>query len=183
MTETEKLGTMLTDFGEDARALDDAAFAKKHATAFLVLHRGDFKRPKGPQQTGTFLAPTPEVTADVTPIAFAIKRKPTSEFPFVSVGRVENNDLYLPDETISKFHAYFKEENGQVVLQDGRSRNGTFVNGEKIAARGEGAPVVVGDGSVVRFGTVSATLLLIRSVVVSTRRRRAARGSCRRAAR
>lgn len=155
--EGQRVGTILTELVEDARALDDAAFAKKHATGFLVMHRGDFKRPKGPQQTGTFLPPVPEVTADVTPIAFAIRRKATSEFPFVSVGRVENNDVHLPDETISKFHAYFKEEGGQMVLQDGRSRNGTFVNGEKIAARGEGPPVPLAVGSVVRFGTVSAT--------------------------
>jgi pSer/pThr/pTyr-binding forkhead associated (FHA) protein len=175
MTETERLGSLLTEFVEDARALDDAAFAKKHANAFLVMHRGDFKRPKGPQQTGTFMPPAPEVTADVTPIAFAIKRKPTSEFPFVSVGRVENNDIYLPDETISKFHAYFKEESGAVVLQDGRSRNGTFVNGEKIAARGEGPAVVIGDGSVVRFGTVSATFFTaptFRKYVVDVGQRR-----------
>ncbi len=175
MSETERLGTILSDFVEDARAMDDAAFTKKYASAFLVMHRGDFKRPKGPQQTGTFMPPVPEVTADVTPVAFPIKRKPTSEFPFVSVGRVENNDLYLPDETISKFHAYFKEDAGQVVLQDGRSRNGTFVNGEKIAARGEGAPVIVGDGSVVRFGTVSATFFsspTFRKYVVDVGQRR-----------
>ncbi len=175
MADNDTIGTMLANFVEDARALDDAAFAKKHAPAFLVMHRGDFKRPKGPQQTGTFMPPAPDLTADVTPISFPIRRKPTSEFPFVSVGRVENNDVYLPDETVSKFHAYFKEENGVVVLQDGRSRNGTFVNGEKIAARGEGAPVVVGDGSVVRFGTVSATFFIastFRKYVIDVGQRR-----------
>lgn len=55
--------------------------------------------------------------------------------PFYSrltIGRQSTNDIALPDRTISKRHAIVGRVKGQTVVKDLGSRNGTFVNGEKV---------------------------------------------------
>lgn len=50
-----------------------------------------------------------------------------------SIGRDStSNDIILDDETVSAEHARIKLEGGQFVLYDLASRNGTFVNKERI---------------------------------------------------
>ncbi len=49
------------------------------------------------------------------------------------VGRSQGN-LMLDDPKVSNPHAKFTEENGQFVLWDFGSKNGTYVNGERIRA-------------------------------------------------
>ncbi len=48
----------------------------------------------------------------------------------VTLGRAPNNDLVIPDQRISKFHAYFRlSPDGAWTLSDASSRNGTALNG------------------------------------------------------
>ncbi|HXU70931.1 MAG TPA: FHA domain-containing protein [Polyangia bacterium] len=73
-------------------------------------------------------------------------RKVQSTFPsMITVGRTDNNDLVVPDEQVSKFHAFFRLVGDRVELTDAGSRNGTFVGSVKLAARGGGAAVNRGD--------------------------------------
>ncbi len=56
-------------------------------------------------------------------------------FPFYSkltIGRASKNDISLPDRTASKRHAIVGRVKGRAVVRDLGSRNGTFVNGEKV---------------------------------------------------
>ena len=54
----------------------------------------------------------------------------------IGVGRARNADVYLPNPKVSKYHAYFsRNDAGQLSLTDAESRNGTWVDGTKIAAR------------------------------------------------
>jgi len=54
----------------------------------------------------------------------------------LTIGRAEDNDIVLDDETISRHHARLVIEPGigspQVYIQDTASINGVFVNGERI---------------------------------------------------
>jgi hypothetical protein len=73
-------------------------------------------------------------------------RKVQSTFPsMITVGRTDNNDLVVPDEQVSKFHAFFRLVGDRVELTDAGSRNGTFVGSVKLPARGTGAAVNRGD--------------------------------------
>lgn len=47
-------------------------------------------------------------------------------------GREADNNLILDDEKISRRHAVLTEQNGVAVLEDLKSRNGSFVNGQRI---------------------------------------------------
>jgi hypothetical protein len=68
----------------------------------------------------------------------------------VSVGRRTDNHVALPwDPEVSRVHAEFEHVGGEwAVVDDGLSRNGTFVNGERVTGRRrlrDGDRVVVGE--------------------------------------
>jgi len=56
-----------------------------------------------------------------------------SEMPTpLTIGREEGNPVQLNDERISRFHLKIQEDNGQIVLTDLESTNGTRINGETV---------------------------------------------------
>lgn len=67
----------------------------------------------------------------------------------VIVGRTADADVRVYDETVSRRHARIFEDEGRTVLEDLDSSNGTWLNGERLAAR-----AVLFDGDVLAFGDV-----------------------------
>jgi DNA-binding MarR family transcriptional regulator len=70
----------------------------------------------------------------------------------LSVGRGLTNDLSLPGDTeVSRLHAELESIAGEwTVSDDGLSRNGTYVNGQRISGRHR-----LRDGDVIRVGRTS----------------------------
>lgn len=62
--------------------------------------------------------------------------------PVLTLGRSSANDLPIPDRTLSRSHARITVSGESVVLQDLESRNGTMLNGVRIA---EPVPLHPGD--------------------------------------
>jgi len=52
--------------------------------------------------------------------------------PLVSIGRGAANDLVLPDNSVSRFHAVIKCQDGQTFIADRNSTNGVVIDGERI---------------------------------------------------
>lgn len=50
----------------------------------------------------------------------------------INIGRMASNELCIKDVKISRLHAFILYENGVHIVYDGKSLNGTFVNGKKI---------------------------------------------------
>ena len=50
----------------------------------------------------------------------------------IRVGRVRDNDIVLPKGNVSKHHCHLLLQNGQLVVEDLGSTNGTYVNGRRI---------------------------------------------------
>jgi pSer/pThr/pTyr-binding forkhead associated (FHA) protein len=70
----------------------------------------------------------------------------------LGVGRTRENDLSIDDASVSKLHASLTvNDNGDLIVADTGSTNGTFVNDERIPY---GKAIIVGDGGRVRFGSV-----------------------------
>lgn len=71
----------------------------------------------------------------------------------ITVGRASNNDVVLDGPTISRFHAYFHqdERTGTWQLVDAGSSNGTWVEAKKLEAE---SPENLATKTVVRFGHV-----------------------------
>jgi pSer/pThr/pTyr-binding forkhead associated (FHA) protein len=72
----------------------------------------------------------------------------------VTIGREEGNVLRLNDERVSRFHAKIQFDNGEVILTDLESTNGTRVNGNVVQIRRLRAGDRVGIGrSLLLFGS------------------------------
>ena len=66
--------------------------------------------------------------------AFPLRKATTNAFAMmITVGRASNNDIVLPYDGISKFHAYFSNTPTGWTIQDAKSMNGTHVSGQKLA--------------------------------------------------
>jgi len=53
--------------------------------------------------------------------------------PVMAIGRAEQNQVVLASQQVSRFHATLTTEGPLVILRDLGSRNGTFLNGKRIA--------------------------------------------------
>lgn len=70
----------------------------------------------------------------------------------LSVGRTAENDLAIDDHSISKIHASLvADPEGNLMVADTGSTNGTFINGERISY-GKAYPVA--EGNIVKFGLI-----------------------------
>jgi FHA domain len=148
-------------FADEAHRLSADEFEAKHGNAFLVrkgaLESG--RRPQRPQRTMVIqerppipIAALPGPRPNKGLIVIPVEHTGRSPYPsMITVGRTRNNDVVLPDVVVSKFHAFFREEEGKYLLQDGDSRNGTFIDGRPVGAKA-GKPCAVPSGSRVTFG-------------------------------
>lgn len=144
--------------------LPAASFAKLHGRAFLLLQRAGKVRLQTPQRPQKTLASRPVLHTELPPtkyIVFPIRKTERSLIArFYSVGQTRTNDVVIRDVSVSKFHAFFQDaEDGGFLLQDARSTNGTFVNGERVPRQGQGDPVRVNPGDRIRFGNVEVTFM------------------------
>jgi pSer/pThr/pTyr-binding forkhead associated (FHA) protein len=122
---------------------------------------GSLERPLFPQ--ATVAAGSEEAGAvAVEPSGYrvwTVRRTGRSTFPRVTVGRARNNDVIVPDASVSKFHAFIGQSGNEFFIQDAGSRNGTVVAGVSAPARGRGDPLPLEPGAVVRFGSVEMVFL------------------------
>jgi len=80
-------------------------------------------------------------------------------FPMgITVGRVDSNDLWVDDASVSRFHAYFMQatvrgKRGWCVV-DAESLNGSYLNTFRLAPN---KPELLKSGDTIRFGDVDLT--------------------------
>jgi FHA domain/Domain of unknown function (DUF4388) len=74
-----------------------------------------------------------------------------------TIGRAPSNAIPVPDASVSSNHARIVRTNEGFVLEDLQSRNGTFVNGEKVAEKR-----LLADGDLIRIGKVIMTFNIAR---------------------
>ena len=83
----------------------------------------------------------------------------------VTIGRDPLSDLTIPEPSISRQHLILRLEKigprEVIVLRDGGSRNGTFVNAQRVQER------AVGPGDLIRFGCCRLELLRVKSPFTS----------------
>jgi len=58
----------------------------------------------------------------------------------ITLGRAANNDLVVPDQRVSKFHAYLRRQGDTWTLTDANSTNGTRVDGVPVPPH-QGVPL------------------------------------------
>lgn len=166
-------GLTLAQIAPAALQLPREAFAAVYGNAFFVRHAMAARPRLAPMRTELTLVEDDdprERTGEIVLLVQPLLRGVQSTHPFVSIGRLEANDVCIADETLSKFHAYVRDVDGTLFLQDARSRNGTTVDGVNVAARGAGDAVALRPGNVVRFGSVTTSFLDVDGLVSLARR-------------
>ena len=74
-----------------------------------------------------------------------IKGRWTLDKPVTTIGRWHDNDVVVDDRWVSRYHARVLRQDDRYLVEDLDSKNGTFVNGQRITA-----PVPLGDGDQVQ---------------------------------
>lgn len=146
---------------------DPAAFAAS-LTAPALIWEGPPVRPEAPGGFDSFDSqPTQagrdegEVGSGEVRVYFVQKDKrivnPVSNG--VTVGRLLTNDIVVDVASVSRFHAVLQrdEKTGAWSLSDAGSDNGTFVDGQRLAAQ---QPRPLADGTRVRFGATELTFVM-----------------------
>ncbi len=77
-----------------------------------------------------------------------------------TIGRVDGNDMIMPDYAISKQHAIVEIRRGSYSIRDCDSTNGTMVNGKRLDKK----PVQLNDGDVVGFARYEFTFFFPESL-------------------
>ncbi len=157
-------GLMLESFRADARDLSPADFEERHGSAFLLLTAAELREPTGPAKTEVALDGVDErgsePTACLSLLVYPLLRSGRSVGHLITVGRTSNNDVVIPDVSVSRFHAFVKPPgDGHFQIQDANSMNGTTVNGTSVPAQGHGPAVDLKSGDNVRLGHVELTFL------------------------
>jgi DNA-binding winged helix-turn-helix (wHTH) protein len=68
------------------------------------------------------------------------------------VGRAEDATIRIDSPSVSRYHARILVANGAATLEDFQSKNGSYLNGTRLAA-----PAALSDGSEIRLGGVVLT--------------------------
>jgi hypothetical protein len=76
-----------------------------------------------------------------------------------TIGRAPSNSITITDGSVSTNHACIRKTPEGFVIEDLKSRNGTFVNGEKVAEKR-----LLVDGDLIRLGKVILTFNVARDV-------------------
>jgi pSer/pThr/pTyr-binding forkhead associated (FHA) protein len=162
-------GIAIAQLRADARELSPERFEDRHGGAFLMLTAAELRSPNGPSMTEVNLAGDEEPgehTAGLSLVAFPVRRSERSVGHLVTIGRTANNDLVIPDISVSRFHAFAKEiGDGRFAIQDAGSTNGTTVNGSSVPAQGAGDAVALKSGDNVRIGQMELTFLDLRGML------------------
>ena len=76
------------------------------------------------------------------------------------IGRINGNDMIMPDYAISKRHAIIDIENGAYYIRDTGSTNGTRLNGSRLGKK----PMQLRDKDVISFARYEFTFLYPKSL-------------------
>ena len=76
-----------------------------------------------------------------------------------TIGRAPSNSITIADGSVSHNHARITKSRDGFVIEDLKSRNGTFVNGEKVTE-----PRLLADGDLIRLGKVILTFNVARDI-------------------
>lgn len=157
----------MADYVQEALSSSRRVFASVHNYLFLICD-GALEKPDKPGKTVSFDRLETTTTAPggthgaardrSHPLLLLPVRKVIGTFPnMITLGRTANNDIVVPDISVSKFHAWFQRTTSKIELGDAGSKNGTRAN--EVVLRPRGALVTVKIGDRLRFGRIEFALL------------------------
>ena len=174
MSALASIADNLGQFDHDARLLDLDTFVALHGGAFFV-HYGTLKiLTAAGSMRGTQVTKLLRVDGSWQHEYFVFRlRKAPGQLPTlpVSIGRTGDNDVVIPDSSLSRRHALVQPSDDSPettwLIQDLGSTNGTLV--EDVPVERE-HPTRITPGARVKLGSVNLTFLLAREFCALVRR-------------
>lgn len=97
------------------------------------------------------------------PMVVRVKKQAANAFQSrITVGRTTNNDVVLDDASVSRFHAWLEHDDAEWKVADAGSKNGTFLNGQKLKPK---KLVTLSVEARLKFGDVPASFLSPKSLI------------------
>lgn len=166
---TEKI-ILLADLVDSCDIKDLVTFRERYGKALLIYSgKQDELRPSARTWQPTLDAQG-RLVGDVAPeqltrvLLFPMRSNDPDRW-MVTVGRGEPNEIIIPDESISMYHATFRRgKRGEYLLRDAGSTNGTFVNDRRVLPKPYGRSARIRSSNSIRFGAVQLTFLLAEEV-------------------
>ena len=150
LTSGKAFQDLVADLGITRKELTERL---QHLEQLGLLKRED---PAAPTMPGKTQARRRTLVGSLTPDG-----APDNVYPLLdgecSIGRAPTNTVAIADGSVSSQHARIVRTPDGFVLEDLQSRNGTFVNGEKVTA-----PRILVDGDLIRLGKVIMTFNVAR---------------------
>ncbi len=146
------------EYVDAARKMDREAFYQHIGVPVLVAvtPETDLSLQSNPTKVvsieETAASPSGKRNLDPEAAVFEIRPAQADSQGRVRLGRSEDNDLVIQDETVSSCHAVFTSSDDQTAVEDQRSTNGSLINYSQLPP---GTSVGLKDYDVVSFGDVS----------------------------
>ena len=127
-------GRYLDDFVREISEGGERAFRRRYGAPVLIVS-GKLARKRAPGTGGETATDRPTLHGLLNRV-FPLVKAPEAPAGPVVIGRADDPgvDVIIPDPSISKRHCAFAAHDGAAVVTDCGSRNGTAVNGTKVAA-------------------------------------------------
>jgi hypothetical protein len=143
------------DFVQELKRVGEVAFRKRHATPVLIVTgratRGKRAETNEDETRQISLKASGKHRASLALVhrVFPLAKAPHAPAGPVVVGRTTENDVTIPEYSISKRHCSFEIKDGAMTVSDCGSTNGTTMNGAKLDAN---RPVPLCGGEQITMG-------------------------------
>jgi FHA domain len=143
----------LKDYREELKRVGEAVFKQRYRSPMLIVtgRTGellDDSQSEDKTMIATPSAKPPEAMALLHRV-FAVAKAAHAQRGPIVLGRSGQNDIAIPEYSISKRHCYFEFAQDGTKVADCGSTNGTILGDAKLAPR---EPVPIRDGSTLSLG-------------------------------
>jgi hypothetical protein len=145
----------LDDFVQELKRMGEVAFRRRHINPVLVVTgkagRG-MRAIRGTDEvTRVTELPAPRRAGALALMhrVFPVVKAIHAPMGPVSLGRTSENDVTIPEYSISKRHCTFELRDGMMAINDCGSTNGTMLNGTRLQ---ENVPVPLCGGELITMG-------------------------------
>lgn len=141
---------------------DQAAFKAAVDYPVLLWQGSSHSDPASNDVSATVVGITAARPRSGETLVYRVKNSPDKSAPFIlgiTLGRGRRNDLLIDDESISRFHAYFRHDvkANRWFMTDAESKHGSFINDGRLKPS---EPTELAADTKIRFGNVETRFLL-----------------------
>jgi hypothetical protein len=170
----------LNDYIQELERVGEVVFRRRHAAQVLIVSgkAAELIERSGGRENTMVAAPSQDHAKELALMhrVFPIMKGPYTPMGPVNLGRTSDNDVAIPEYSISKRHCFFDVESGTVSISDCGSTNGTVLDGKKLTPK---TPTPLVGGEVITLGRYAFLFQTAAGFLGYVKKSAAARGGAR----